>query len=208
MTKKQNNTTYMGINGPVGTARTTFGINTSRLANARPVVCNDKVVLARTVDYLNGKSFILGRHLFGRPTSQEALSVNAIPGVPVKAADYVVTGQGPHIIASQTVCKRTTSNGKTTFSLDLPYYDAEAVQTLEFSDAPGAVAPLGSFKVKVELLGGGILTGTDAKAQLAIDELLMNMLRDMVEAADSLPENAPRFASASHAQIPLAAPSA
>jgi hypothetical protein len=195
--------TIMGPNGPTSATRSSFGVNTQRVANTRPVRFLPSFRMTETANFLASQSYQLGRHFFGQPVSDNALSIDAFPGTPSKEANYMVTTQSANTISSQIRAKHKVSNGRTQIELDLPYYDAEALNTLKTTPALGAIAPLGSFKVKVEVLGGGVLTGTDSNAQMELDSLLSAMITDVVGNM-TLMSSLPRLASASHGIMPQA----
>nr|APG77078.1 hypothetical protein [Beihai levi-like virus 14] len=209
MTKRNRNNQargqlYMGQQGPVQSSRTTFGVNPDRQANARPVYLAPAAPMENTYTYLGSIQFAAGRHIFGEPASNVLPPQNIVPGVPTKHGEYVTTNTGDRLMASSTTVTRDVSNGRTKVSIDIPYYDRNAVETLKASAIPGAVAPVGSFKVNVEVLGGGVLTGTDANAQFALDELLSNMLMDAARIAQDGPKNTARLVAASHGVMPQA----
>lgn len=203
MSAKKNNKTYLGPNGPTQSVQSTFGINTARIANSRSVLLKPQAALQQIVSTLNSEDFAIGRHTFGEPTDTNAQSIDAFPGVPTKSVNYVVTNRGDRLMSSQTKVSHKISNGRTQVEIDLPYYDREALQTLTSAKTMGAIAPLGSFKVKVEVLGGGILSGTDAAALLKVDVLLAAMVTDAMNLALTGAGETPTLAAASHGIMPL-----
>lgn len=200
MTKKSNQVTnVMGPYGPTMQTKTTIGVNNARISNGRPSTLNASLAIANVAQVLSEESFQIGRHAFAEPVSTALAPVNFIPGVPTKEASYVTTMRRPHCIASQITMRGKISNGKTRYEMDIPYYDAEALLVLNDSSAsPGAVAPSGSFKVAVEVLGGGVMTGTDAGAMLKLDKLLYAALNDVFLAATAGSGTETKFSAAGY----------
>ena len=204
MAKTNGATKYMGLNGPTSSVSTTFGVNSSRISNIRPTLLTEEVSIPATIGVLSDFNQVIGRHRFCAVFLPAMQPVNVIAGIPTKAADYVVTSTGARLIASQLMYTKRIGNGKTHVELSLPYYDNDAFETLVGSDLPGAIAPVGSFKVEINVLGGGVLTGTSAADMNHLDDLMLSMVRDCLASLGDPGNTEPLLAAASHGILPLA----